>query len=196
MTRVGTCTHAALRAATPAGTCRVEGGYARPDLPRRGWSARGGRTHRPAESPSDTSPRGYGSGLAISQRDVSGGINVAVENKPEPEPGDVYRVTPATSPLGDAHGHNRRPAGVVELSPHVAHTLTRTTHPQKCARVLNSPANPGLRLDEGAWTDHKPRPIPLHWFATEECEFLGALGDEQREALLTFWKATKMLGRA
>ena len=59
-----------------------------------------------------------------------------------------------------------------------------------------SPANPGLRLDEGAWTDHKPRPIPLHWFATEECEFLGALDDDEREALLTFWKATKMLGRA
>jgi len=121
---------------------------------------------------------------------------VALEKKPQPEPGDVYRVTPATSPLGDAHGDNRRPAGVVELSTHVAHTVTRTTHSQRSARVLDSPANPRLRLDEGAWTDHKPRPIPLHWFATEECEFLGALDDAEREALLTFWKVTKMLGRA
>lgn len=140
--------------------------------------------------------RGYGSGLAISRRDASGGINVAVHKKPKPELGDVYRVTPATSPLGDSHGSNRRPAGVVELSPHVARTLTRTTHPSRTARSLPSPANPVLGLREGAWTDHKPRPIPLRWFATDECEYLGALDDDEREAMLEFWKATKMLGRA
>ena len=136
---------------------------------------------------------GWSVGPAGLHRRVGG---MTIERKPNPELGDVYRVTPATSPFGDSHGANRRPAGVVELGPHVAHTLTRTTHPHGGARVLASPANPPLGLVEAAWTDHKPRPIPLRWFGSDECEFLGALDGTERAELLTFWKTTKMLGRA
>jgi hypothetical protein len=121
---------------------------------------------------------------------------VSVTVKTDPAVGDVYRVTPETSPLGDAHGENRRPVGVVQLDPNVAKTLTRTTHPRREHRIVESPANTKLGLDAGAWTDHKPRPIPYRWFGTTECDFLGPLDAEERDELLRFWETTKMLGRA
>lgn len=116
--------------------------------------------------------------------------------KEDPALGDVYRVSPKTSPFGDAHGDNSRPAGVVELAPRVVSTLTRTMHPTHGARTLYSAANPALGLKEGWWSDHKPRPIARHLFTTAECAYLGPLPEEEASDLLTFWDTTKMLGRA
>lgn len=117
--------------------------------------------------------------------------------KAKPDLGDVYRAAPTTTPLGDAHGDNGRPVGVVELAVHVVHTLTRTTHPRESARKLDSPAIPRLGLYQAAaWTDYKPRPIRYAKFATNECAYLGPLDDDECEALLNFWRMTKMLGRA
>jgi hypothetical protein len=124
------------------------------------------------------------------------GSSVSVKVKADPEVGDVYRVTPATSPFGDAHGQRRRPVGVVQLDPNVSKTLTRTTHPKPGCRVLESAANARLGLEAGAWTDHRPRPIPNHWFGTSECEFMGPLDADERRDLVRFWETTKMLGRA
>lgn len=121
---------------------------------------------------------------------------VATIIKAKPDLGDVYRAAPTTTPFRDAHGGNGRPVGVVELAVHVVHTLTRTTHPQRSVRKLDSPANPRLGLKAAAWTDDKPRPIHYAKFATDECAYLGPLDDDEREAMLDFWKTTKMLGRA
>lgn len=123
------------------------------------------------------------------------GTGVSATIKADPDLGDVYRASPATTPQGDAHGDNARPVGVVELTPRVAKTLTRTTNPRRDVRVIESPANPRLGLVAGAWTDHKPRPVMLHWFATPNCAYLGALDEAEHEALLRFWETTKMLGR-
>jgi hypothetical protein len=120
---------------------------------------------------------------------------VATTIKAEPDLGDVYRAAPTTTPFGDAHGDHGRPVGVVEHAVHVVHTLTRTTHPRRSARRLDSPANPRLGLKAAAWTDDKPRPIQYTKFVTGECAYLGPLDDDEREALLGFWRTTKMLGR-
>ncbi len=121
---------------------------------------------------------------------------MATNIKAEPDLGDVYRAAPTTTPLGDAHGDHGRPVGVVEHAVHVVHTLTRSTHPRPSARKLDSPANRRLGLRAGTWTDEKPRPIRYAKFATDECAYLGPLDDDEREALLNFWRSTKMLGRA
>lgn len=113
----------------------------------------------------------------------------------DPELGDVYMASPETTPFGDAHGDNARPVGVAELNKRVVSTLTRTTHPTRDCRKLESPANLRLDLVAGWWTDHKPRPIPRRWFGTHECRFRGPLDDDEREEFLRFWQTTKMLGR-
>lgn len=112
-----------------------------------------------------------------------------------PELGDVYIASPKTTPFGDAHGNNARPVGVTEIQRRVVSTLTRTTHPTRDCRKLESPANPQLGLVLGWWTDHKPRPILRRRFDTDECRFRGPLDDSEREELLRFWRTTKMLGR-
>jgi hypothetical protein len=122
---------------------------------------------------------------------------VSTTTKAEPDLGDVYRAAPTTTPLGDAHGDNGRPVGVVELAVHVVHTLTRTTPPsgvRSQARLTGDPkarALPGRSLDRLQATT-----IRYAKFATNECAYLGPLDDDECEALLNFWRMTKMLGRA
>jgi hypothetical protein len=117
--------------------------------------------------------------------------------KPNPDLGDVYWAKPQTSLFGDAHGDNARPVGVVELNPRVAQTLTRTTHPQRDALKVESPASVELGLQAGWWTDYKPRPIMLATFSdADACIYAGPLPEEERDDLVQLWQKSKMLGRA
>ncbi len=111
--------------------------------------------------------------------------------------GDVYRADPTTSLTGDAHGSKPRPIAVVECRQRVAVTLTRTTHPGKDARRLESPADPAIGLTKGGWwTDASQRPIFYKHFAdAKKLKYLGRLSEEQTDELVGFWNRTKMLGR-
>jgi hypothetical protein len=116
----------------------------------------------------------------------------------EPEPGEVYLASPATSTTGDAHGSHARPAGVVERTKNVAHCLTRTKNPERDARTLESPADkhnvPCMTLD-AHWQDRYQRPVAKRFWGTRDFEYSGRLSDEARDALLDFWHTTTLLGR-
>lgn len=114
----------------------------------------------------------------------------------DPQPGDVFRASPDTSVDGDAHGDNARPVGVVERLSRVAYCLGRSTHPEKDARTLPSPAQPNLGLHKEAhWQDRHQRPVARRYWGTEHFVYLGRLSDSEREALAKFWTTTNLLGR-
>lgn len=117
--------------------------------------------------------------------------------KTDPECGDVYRVSPKMSANGDKHGSNGRLSGVVEVSKRSVHTLTRTTHPDKGARTLESAKNDAIGLTkDGYWTDVNQRPVPRSALADEaRCRYLGRLPEDETRALGSFWATTLMLGR-
>lgn len=113
-----------------------------------------------------------------------------------PQPGEVYLAHKDTSPDRDVHGENRRRVGVVERLKNVALCVGRTTHPDTDANTIPSPKNPAIGLSEdGYWQDRHQRPVPRRFWGTEKFAYAGALPDEEKEALLRFWKMTKLLGR-
>lgn len=114
-----------------------------------------------------------------------------------PVVGDVYRCAPSTSANGDVHGENGRLCGTVEVLPRVITTLTRTTHPERGARTLESGKRPEIGLTkDGYWTDHNQRPLPRSWLGDAgKCEYTGRLPKSETDALVYFWATTKLLGR-
>lgn len=119
--------------------------------------------------------------------------------KPDPEPGDIYRTSPATSLTGDVHGKNMRPVGITDSSERTIRTIARTTqHPRKQDLSLFSPKMPEVGLTkDGYWMARRLRPIVKERFANpEHCQYLGELPSTQRDELLTFWKQLTLLGLA
>lgn len=114
-----------------------------------------------------------------------------------PTLGDVYRTDPSTSASGDVHGDHGRLSAVVELMKRAVQTLTRTTHPQRGARKLESPRNPTIGLTKaGWWTDVNQRPLPRGWLADpQKCEYVGGLPESESTELVEFWKQSVLLGR-
>lgn len=138
--------------------------------------------------------------MSHSEPEIREGTLVTSQKPPgvnnNPQPGDVFRASPATSVDGDAHGKRPRPVGVVERLPRVARCLGRTTHPDGNAYTETSPANPHLGLTEDAfWQDRHQRPVPRKYWGTSDFVYLGRLPDPEKEALEKFWDKTKRLGR-
>jgi hypothetical protein len=74
--------------------------------------------------------------------------------------------------------------------------LSRTTHPDRDARTLESPKNPELGFTkDGYWQDRNQRPVPKSFWGTKHFMYLGRLPTSEEAALMDFWKTTNMLGR-
>lgn len=114
----------------------------------------------------------------------------------DPQPGDAYRASPATSVNGDAHGDRSRPCAVVERLTRVALALGRTTNPEPDARTLESPANPEIGFTrDGYWQDRFQRPVSRGFWGTPHFVYLGLLPETEAAALTRFWELTNQLGR-
>lgn len=114
----------------------------------------------------------------------------------DPQPGDCYKASPATSIDGDVHGSNRRPVGVVERLPRTATCLGRTTNPEPGAMTIPSSKNTELGLDkDGYWTNRHQRSIVRDWWGTSDFVYAGPLPAEEAGELAQFWERLDMLGR-
>lgn len=114
----------------------------------------------------------------------------------DPQPGDVFKSSPATSAAGDAHGNRSLPCCVVERLPRVAISLGRTTHPERDARTLESARNTSLGLSEdGWWQDRFQRTVSARFWGTRDFVYSGRLPSPEWDDLQHFWQMTSMLGR-
>lgn len=112
----------------------------------------------------------------------------------DPQPGEVYMASPKTSFNGDKHGDNARPFGVAKRNPRVAICVNRSTHPERDARTIESPAMPELGLDDAYWQSRFHRTVHKKWWGTPDFRYLGRLPAAEAEALARFFAVSEMLG--
>ena len=112
----------------------------------------------------------------------------------DPQPGDLYMASPRTSFNGDRHGDSHRPFGVGKRRPNVAICVNRSTHPEKDARTIPSPAKPHLGLVEASWQSRFHRTVHRKWWGTPDFRYLDRLPAPEAEALAQFFAISEMLG--
>lgn len=112
--------------------------------------------------------------------------------------GDVYWSSPRTSIIGDKHGDHWRPAAVAVDRGVSVTLIPRTTKRRpKRERVLESPANPQIGLDEpGWWMERYTRSAaPSEQLQDARLfRFTGRLSPDEAAAVERFWKVTESIG--
>lgn len=112
----------------------------------------------------------------------------------DPQPGEVYMASPETSFNGDAHRSNARPFGVAKRNANVAICVNRSTHPERDARTIDSPANPELGLDKAWWQSRFHRTVHRRWWGKPQFRYLGRLPASEAQELADFFRVSEMLG--
>jgi len=147
------------------------------------------------------SPRLGGAAARVAQASIHS-LNCSPRNKivycehvpgPHAELGDVYWVYRRATVNEDAFGDKRsRPCGCVAPRPDDSSTWTalpRVTTDIK-PKDLRSPAVAGIGLDkDGAWSLRWIHQVYKSKTGSSACAFMGVLPDDQRSALLTFYRA-------